>query len=332
MTIDGMMDKRKLSVQYIELDPLSRKTYQMELRHLRYFVAVAEELHFGRAAKRLRMTQPPLSQQIQQLERELGVVLLDRSMRAVALSAAGAWLLPEAKRVLAEAHALREGVERAASGHTGAIHLAFVSIADYAGLPELLRDFSRHYPGVRLTLSEATSDVQFEQLEAGRIDAGLLIPPIPPHLTDQLDYVALLRDPLVGALPNAQARRMGREKLDLARLKMLPLIIFPRHLAPGFYDLILGTFHAADFSPVIAQEAAQMQTIIALVAAGMGMALVPDSMRKLARAGVSYRALGGGAPEVEIGMASPARKKSPALDALLDRVRVLARGKGLRSK
>lgn len=304
----------------------------MELRHLRYFVAVAEELHFGRAANRLCMTQPPLSQQIQQLERELGAVLFDRSMRAVALSAAGAWLLPEARRVLAEAHALREGVGRAALGHTGAIHLAFVSIADYAGLPELLRDFSRHYPGVRLTLSEATSDVQFEQLEAGRIDAGLLIPPIPPHLTRQLNYVALLRDPLVVALPSADARRIGRERLELVRLKMLPLIIFPRRLAPSFYDLILGTFQAAGFSPVIAQEATQMQTIIALVAAGMGMALVPESMRKLARAGVSYRALGVGAPEVEIGIAWQARQKSPALDALLQRVRVLARGKGFHSK
>jgi len=327
-----MMDKTMHSVQYIELARSSRKTYRMELRHLRYFVAVAEELHFGRAATRLHMTQPPLSQQIQQLERELGVALFDRSGRAVTLSAAGTWLLPEAKRILIETHALRSGVERAASGQVGSIHLAFVSIADYAGLPELLRDFRRRYPDVRLMLREATSDIQFEELEAGRIDAGLLIPPIPAHLTGHLDYVTLLRDPLVVALPTACARRIGRDRVDLARLAALPLIIFPRQLAPGFYDLILGAFHSAGVSPLITQEAVQMQTIIAFVAAGMGMALVPSSMRKLVRPGVSYRSLTGSVAAVEVGMAWRRAGQSPAMDALIERVRALARDKAAQSK
>lgn len=144
----------------------------IELRQLRYFVAVSEEMHFGRAAARLHMTQPPLSQTIMALEAGLGTALFVRTKRSVALTPAGAALLPEARRILLQAEALPELARRAACGASGRLTLAFVSTADYNVLPAFLRDFHSHYPQVQIELLEATSDVQLEELLQGRVDAG----------------------------------------------------------------------------------------------------------------------------------------------------------------
>src|SRR4051812_15156741 len=144
----------------------------IELRQLRYFVAVAEEMHFGRAAARLHMTQPPLSQTIQSLEAALGTPLFARTKRSVALTPAGTALLPEARRLLTQAEVLPDLARRAASGESGRLSLAFVSTADYSVLPPFLREFRERYPQVHIDLREATSDVQLEDLEQGRIDVG----------------------------------------------------------------------------------------------------------------------------------------------------------------
>lgn len=299
-----------------------------DLRQWRYFVAVADERHFGRAAERLSMTQPPLSQAIRALEDALGVALFARTKRSVELTAVGAALLPDVRRLIAAADALPPLAQSLARGEAGSLALAFVSTADYGLLPQLLREFGARYPHVRLQLAEATSDVQIEELAAGRIDAGLVIPPVPPRHAASLSYLPVLREPLVVAMP-AEAAEAADAAADapvrIADIASLPLVIFPRRLAPGFYDIITGCYGAAGVTPRIGQEAIQMQTIVSLVSAGMGVALVPQSLRNLRRTGVVYRALADPAPVVETGLVWRTDDVSPVLAGFIDVVRGAAR-------
>ncbi|MBP0628016.1 LysR family transcriptional regulator [Cupriavidus sp. AcVe19-1a] len=278
----------------------------MDLRQLRYFVTVAEELHFGRAAQRLSMTQPPLSQQIQALEEELGVPLFVRTRRSVALTPAGAQWLPEVRRVLADAAALPGLAQRLARGELGSLSLAFVSTADYGILPDLLRRFRARHPAVQLQLREATSDVQLEALLEGTIDAGLVIRPQLPAMPHGLAYLPLVSEPLVLAVPDGWRPPGGLAQdgtVSLRDAASEPLIIFPRRSAPAFYDIITGYYAREGLVPAIAQEAIQMQTIVSLVSAGMGVALVPASLCNLRRTGVSYLALRESGPQIETGLA-----------------------------
>ncbi len=288
----------------------------LELRQLRYFVAVAEELHFGKAALRLHMTQPPLSQAIQALEELLGGALFIRSRRAVALSPAGHALLPEARRLLAQAASFPDLVRRAAGGEAGRLAIAFVSSADYSILPPFLRKYRTEFPDVQIALQEATSDVQIDDLLHARIDAGFLIPPLPERARVELDYMKLLAEPLILAAPTGQAGA-GSGAVWLKNVPPLPLIIFPRQIAPGLHDAILGCFAAAGLTPQIGQEAIQMQTIVGLVSAGMGLALVPQSVSNLMRPGVEYRALRDATPQVETGLAWRRDNDSPVLKGFL---------------
>jgi DNA-binding transcriptional LysR family regulator len=293
----------------------------IELRQLRYFVAVAEELHFGRAAQRLHMTQPPLSQTIQALEATLGTALFSRTQRSVALTPAGAALLPEAQRLLQHAAALPNLARRAASGESGRLSLAFISTADYSVLPSFLREFRERYPQVHIELREATTDVQLEELIQGRIDVGLLIPPLPDKAKAELDYVAVLSEPLILAAPKGMKALRGQTRLALKSLADMPLIIFPRRIAPAFHDAILACFHDAGLTPRIGQEAIQMQTIVGLVSAGMGIALVPQSVSNLKRPGVEYKALAGKTALIETGLAWRRDNASPVLRAFLELLR-----------
>jgi DNA-binding transcriptional LysR family regulator len=291
----------------------------IDLRQLRYFVTVAEELHFGRAAERLHMTQPPLSQAIAAFEEALGAPLFERSRRQVTLTPAGAALLPEARRLLEAASSLPELVRRAASGEAGRLALSFVTPADYSVLPPLLRDYSAAYPDVQLVLQEATTDVQVDDLLHERIDAGLIIPPLSEKAQARLDYLRLLEEPLVLCLPSGLVKGSG--PVALGALPALPLIIFPRKSAPALYDAILSCFHDAGIVPVIGQEAIQMQTIVSLVSAGMGLALVPQSVSNLMRPGVEYRALDGRSPLVELGICWRRDNASPVLRGFLELLR-----------
>ncbi|MBN3845360.1 LysR family transcriptional regulator [Paraburkholderia sp. Ac-20342] len=339
-----------------------------DLRQLRYFVAVAEEKHFGRAAARLSMTQPPLSQAIRALEETLGVELFARTKRSVELTAVGADLLPEVQRLLAAAEGLRPLAQSLARGEAGVLSLAFVSTADYGLLPLLLRDFGARHPRVRLELTEATSDVQVEELAAGRIDAGLVIAPLPPRHAAQLSWLPIAREPLVIAMSTEMAARVpgaggvnggvedglkdggrGREKgeageigkargkpgadpgaewldtpVSLRDLADAPLVIFPRRLAPGFYDIIMDCYGVAGLAPRIGQEAIQMQTIVSLVSAGMGVALVPQSLRNLRRTGVVYRPLSESVPAIETGLVWRTDEVSPVLAGFIEIVRAHA--------
>ncbi len=297
----------------------------IELRQLRYFVAVAEEMHFGRAALRLHMTQPPLSQTIQALEALLGTPLFIRTNRSVALAPAGLALLPEARRMLQQAEMLPDLVQRAASGKSGLLTLAFVSTADYSILPPLLREFRSAYPQVQIELKEATSDIQLEQLMEDRIDAGLLIPPLSDKARLILNYQAILSEPLVLAVPADHAlggSDDAKNKISLNSLSDLPLIIFPRRISPGLHDTILSCFRNAGVTPHIGQEAIQMQTIVGLVSAGMGCALVPQSVSNLKRPGVTYRELKETVPSVETGLAWRKDNASPVLQAFLELVQL----------
>jgi DNA-binding transcriptional LysR family regulator len=297
-----------------------------DLRQWRYFVTVADERHFGRAAARLAMTQPPLSQAIRALEDALGVALFARTKRSVELTAVGAALLPEVERLLAAADALPPLAQSLARGEAGSLSLAFVSTADYGLLPHLLREFGARNPRVRLQLTEATSDVQIDELAAGRIDAGLIIPPVPPRHAAALSYLPVAREPLVVAMPAEASTADEATPVRLAEVAALPLVIFPRRLAPGFYDIITGCYGAAGVTPRIGQEAIQMQTIVSLVSAGMGVALVPQSLRNLRRTGVVYRPLAANAPVVETGLAWRTGDVSPVLAAFIEVVRRVAPG------
>ena len=293
----------------------------LELRQLRYFVTVAEELHFGKAALRLHMTQPPLSQTILALEQLLGAPLFERNRRGVSLSAAGAALLPEARRLLAQSQELPQLVQRAAAGEVGRLSLAFVSSADYSVLPPFLRAYRAAYPQVQIALQEATSDVQLDDLLHGRVDAGLLIPPLPDKAKLELDYLPVLNEPLILAAPAGLAALKRKGAVHLRKLPPLPLIIFPRAIAPALHDAILAVFGVAGITPEIGQQAIQMQTIVSLVSAGMGIALVPQSVSNLMRPGVEYRALADATPLVETGLAWRRDNAAPVLRGFLDLLR-----------
>lgn len=293
----------------------------IELRQLRYFVAVAEENHFGRAAARLHMTQPPLSQTIQALEAALGTALFARTRRSVALTPAGEALLPEARRILQQTAALPDLARRAASGESGMLSLSFVSTADYSVLPPLLREFRERHPQVDIDLREATTDVQLEDLMQGRIDAGLLIPPLHDKARLELDYLAVFSEPLVLAAPQGLKNLRRRKTIHLQEVADMPLIIFPRRIAPAFHDAILGCFRDVGLTPRIGQEAIQMQTIVGLVSAGMGIALVPQSVSNLQRPGVEYHPLSDKAVSIETGLAWRRDNRSPVLRTFLELLR-----------
>ena len=259
----------------------------IELRPLRQFLVLAEELHFGRAATRLHMTQPPLTQAIQALERRLGAPLFARSQRSVALSPAGQALVPEVRRLLQLADALPQQVQAAAAGQAGRVRLAFVSSIAYGPLPTWLRSFRAQHPQVALQLREATLDVQLDAFAADEIDAGFVLHA--PHAAPvgMVTHLALT-EPMVLALPEVHARA-AQKTLSFSRVAHEPLVIFPRRITPSLYDAVLGFYRSQGVTPQIAQEAIQMQTIVNLVSAGMGVAWVPASMMQLQRPGVVYR-------------------------------------------
>lgn len=261
----------------------------IELRQWRQFLAVAESLHFGRAAAALHMTQPPLTLAIQELERRLGVLLFERTRRSVALTAAGAALVEPARQLLQQAAQLPELARAVGRGELGHLRLGFVSTIGFGPLPQWLRDFRAAQPGVRVTLREATTDVQLQAFEQGEMDAGFLLhtpgmaPPGWPSRVVQ-------DEPMVLALPQAHPLA-GSARLTLPALLAQPLVIFPRDIAPSLYDGLLAYYHRHGATPEIAQEAIQMQTIVNLVSAGLGVAWVPEAVTLLQRTGVSYRAL-----------------------------------------
>ncbi|WP_225784846.1 LysR family transcriptional regulator [Xenophilus sp. Marseille-Q4582] len=259
----------------------------VELRVWRQFLAVAEELHFGRAAQRLHLTQPPVTQAIAQLEQTLGVRLFDRTRRRVALTPAGEALLPEVRELLARAQALPARARAAAAGEVGRVRLAFVSTVGFERLPTWVRDFHAQSPSVSLELVEATGDVQLEAFARGEIDTGLMLHS-PGQAPVGLSRLAVSEEPLVLALP-ARHPLARTPRVPLAQVLEQPLVMFPRRILPSLHDAVLALYRAQGVAPRIVQEAIQMQTIVNLVWGGLGLAWVPASVMQFRRQGVVYR-------------------------------------------
>ena len=281
----------------------------MDLRQLKYFIAVAEERSFSRAALRLHVSQPPLSTQLKALEDELGARLLDRTNRGVTLTAAGQVFLGEMRAVLARLERGKELARNAGRGDVGRLAIGFVSIADYGILPPALKEFRSRYPGVEVQLHELTTDAQVREIRAARLDLGIGLGPLD---APDLQFETVAQERLVLAAPTGHRLIRERKVVDLKALSNESFIIPPRDIAPGLFDAIIGKCRAAGFAPRITQQARQMQTVISLVACGMGFALVPASVQNLKRQGVQYRPLRGPAAAVELGILRTHAADDPA--------------------
>jgi DNA-binding transcriptional LysR family regulator len=279
----------------------------VELRHLRYFVAVAEELHFRRAAERLHVSQPPLSQQIRALERELGVELFSRNRRRVELTAPGRALLGRAREILAAVDDAVETTRRVARGEAGELAVGFVGSAMYGALPDVLREFRAMRPGVALRLRELPTGAALDALAEGRIDVGV-VRPAQVDAGIALDVVA--REAVVVALPEAH-RLAGRRRLALRDLAGEDFVLLARREAPG----LRAAIDALGAEPHEVQEVAEVRTVLGLVAAGVGVSLVPEAVAGAERAGVRFLPLAGRAPTVDLALAWREDDGSPALAA-----------------
>jgi DNA-binding transcriptional LysR family regulator len=263
----------------------------MELRHLRYFVAVAEEGHITRAAERLGIQQPPLSQQIRALETELEAQLFRRKPRGVELTQAGEAFLAEARAVLDRAEHAALAARRAARGEAGRLGLGFTSSASFHPLvPRVIREFRDASPLVAWSLEEAGTAELVEGLRAERIDAAFVRSPI--GAAADLTVHSLLEEEMVAALPAGhRLARRTKTRLPLAALQSETFILYRRPLGPGLYDAIIAACQRAGYSPRIGQEAPRMLATLSLVAAGLGVTLIPASMQRIGIEGVAYRAL-----------------------------------------
>jgi DNA-binding transcriptional LysR family regulator len=272
-----------------------------ELWQLRYFTAVAERLHFGRAAQALHISQPPLSRAIRALEAQLGVTLLARTRRRVELTREGVRLLEEARRIFGQLERTALELRGMAAGEQGRLRVGFVSLADYGVLPGLLKRYKSARPQVRLSLREMLSPEQAAALSAGELDFGLLLPPV----SADLDHLVVQRERFVAALPAGHRLARERGRLAVKALGGEPFVMVPREIAPGLYDIVTGLAARAGIPFHVTQEAIQMQTVVSLVSSGLGIAIVPASVANLGRRGVVYREIGDRHPRLDLWLAWP---------------------------
>ena len=293
----------------------------MELRKLKHFVVLAEELHFGRAARRLSLTQPPLSMSIRGLEEELGVPLFERTRRNVALTHAGAIFLEEARDILERTAKAADLARAAHRGEAGRLTVGFIAATAYTLLPLVLRDFRARFPGVTLDLRELTMPEQFEALRREDIDIGLLRPPV---VDPTLASAVILEEPMVVALPAGHPLAKAA-RIRASRLAAEPFVMFPRQAGMVFHDLIMEFCARAAFVPRVVQEASETHAVIGLVSAGLGIALVPESARVIGMRGVAFRPVTGEAPIARTALAWQAGSDSPLVRGFIETAREAAR-------
>jgi DNA-binding transcriptional LysR family regulator len=262
----------------------------VELRHLRYFVAVAEELHFGRAASRLGISQPPLSQQILALEREIGARLFDRSNRRVELTDAGRLFLADTSGILEQLERAAGVAERVHRGQTGEIRIGFFGSAPFVPeFQQLVFGFRREHPSVNVVLREMTSYRQVDAVLDGELDVAFVRPLQPsPEAVETLE---ILREPLLAVMRSDHPLAGSEEPLSVSQLSEQPLIGYARSIGSGLYQTVVDLCRNAGFAPVITQEANATPTMMGLVAAGLGISILPASLQSLSFGGVTFRPL-----------------------------------------
>ncbi|MHC8943147.1 LysR family transcriptional regulator [Advenella incenata] len=289
----------------------------MDHKLMRSFVTVAEELHFGRAAARLHISQPPLSKHIQQLESILGVRLLERSKRKVELTAAGRLFFDEAKSLLNRTAQAVELVRKADRGEIGHLSVGFIDAAIYSVVPTIVQRFVECYPEVELTLTDLRIPEQVRLVVERQLDIGFIHPPV-TH--EGIRVECILIEPLIVALP--ENHRLAVEtKIALSDLAGEPLIQFPRNINPTLYDEIVGLCCSSGFMPTIVREATPKQTIIGLVSVGLGVSLLPACLANLQRPGVVYRPIKGRNLSIDTSLIYRHESPSPVLKAFIDIVR-----------
>jgi DNA-binding transcriptional LysR family regulator len=295
----------------------------VELRQLRYFVAVAEERHFGRAAKRLRLSQPPLSAQIKGLEEELGVKLFQRSTRQVALTDAGRTFLERAEGILEAVEEAKEAAKGADEGARGRLEIGFISSATLGLLPPAIRLFRERFGGVEIELRELTSAQQIDALYAGEIRVGLVRLPL---RAPGLRFEPLQEESFLVALPSGHPLE-ALESVPLEAMVDQPLIFFTRQLMPSLHAQIVELFQRVGAFPNVVQHAVHLQTIVGLVASDVGLAILPEPAERFSREGVVYRPLDAPDATSWVGLAWVEGDESKLVKNLVRTVREVAGGK-----
>jgi DNA-binding transcriptional LysR family regulator len=288
----------------------------MEFRALRSFTILADHLHFAKAAANLHLSQSALSVQIRNLEQDLKVELFIRNRRSVMLTPAGSVLLQDARRLLRDSALARSNVQRAARGQLGRLRIAFVSTAATEFIPSVVRTFKDNYPDVELTMRNLTTSHQVDAFRREEIDVGLVRLPLS---TDQLWITPLHKEPFICFLPKNHALAK-KARIHPSALSRELFVMYARAQAPGFYDRILRICNDSGFSPTSYQEAGEMQTILSMVASGLGVAILPRSASALGVTQLALRPLVGNWPPSELGLAAPTAMLRNPLFATFKRV------------
>ncbi|WP_166220567.1 LysR family transcriptional regulator [Pseudomonas atagonensis] len=297
----------------------------IDLRRLRYFLVVSDELHFGRAATRLHIAQPPLTRQISALETELGFRLFDRSTRNVSLTSEGRHFLPYARAVLEQVDLTASITSKLAAGSAGHLAVGYASsIALSDTFSQTIRAFCSAYPDVQLTVEEGASSTQWSQIIEGRLDIGMSRMQ-PPTESAEIQVICLDNEPLVAAIPS-DSPLARQEQLSLAELSAYPLIAFPTDYGSGLNDIIETLYRRQALTPLPGPKGKQITSIIALVAAGRGVAVVPQCTQTLAMRGVTYRPLAEDGATAPLLVLTRTRERSPLVKAFVEMIERTVRG------
>jgi DNA-binding transcriptional LysR family regulator len=293
----------------------------MNLRSLRCFLAVAEDLHFGRAAKRLNISQPPLTQHIKSLEQELGARLFERTKRSVRITEAGSALLDEARLLIAQADGLRHVVQRADKGRSGTLRAGFITSAIFTKTRLLYSKMSRGVPGATVMWQEMNSSEQVDALREGKIDIGFLHTPVEHH---DLEARVIVRDPMIVAVPDTH-RLAGRRSAPLSEFGDDDFVLPLRHMSPSFYDRIIAACSAAGISPAIPHQPRHLLTILSMVSMGAGISLVPSSLAGAGFPSVAFIKIRGRTPITEVSVIWNPENRSPVLARAIQVLGLVAR-------
>lgn len=294
----------------------------IDLRQMRSFAIVAEELHFGRAAEKLGIAQPPLSQQIRRLEAKVGCQLFDRGTRRVELTEAGRALLATARRILLEATNGMEQARRIGRGDAGVLDIGFPATVALAILPKVIRAFRERHPGIELRLSELSTTPQRDALRAGGLDVGFLRE---PESDSALQMETVMLERFVAVLPATHRLASGRATVPIATLAGEPFVLFRRDIGPLLHGRILGLCGQAGFTPRIVQESLEWQTVVSLVRAGLGVSIAPQSVANLRLNGAVYKTLTPSKVRTSVVMCWHKDNRRSALQRFIDVVRRIAR-------